>query len=95
VRQVETRSWGTPLPLETINASKGGISMSDELAILEETGLSTQPDIVVLAFYLNDLRESYGFQVGRLPGWLDRSYLAWLLSKSFNIFSVEMDIRRF
>jgi len=95
VRQVETRSWGTPLPLETINASKGGISMSDELAILEETGISTQPDIVVLAFYLNDLRESYGFQVGRLPGWLDRSYLAWLLSKSFNIFSVEMDIRRF
>ena len=27
--------------------------MSDELAILGETGLQTQPDIVVLGFYLN------------------------------------------
>jgi hypothetical protein len=26
VRQVETRSWGTPLPLETINASKGALA---------------------------------------------------------------------
>ena len=52
--------------MEAINASKGGIQTSDQLAILEETGLSTRPDIVVLGFYLNDLVESYGFTVGRL-----------------------------
>ena len=41
VRQIEARSWQTAWPLETINAAKGGISTSDELAILEETGLQT------------------------------------------------------
>ena len=95
VRQIEVRSWKTAYPLETINAAKGGLSMSDELAILEETGISTQPDVVVLGFYLNDLRESYGFHVGQLPGLLDRSYLAWFLSKSINLFHVHMEIRRF
>ena len=66
VRRLEARSWETELPVEAINASKGGIQTSDQLAILEETGLSTRPDIVVLGFYLNDLVESYGFTVGRL-----------------------------
>ncbi len=93
VRQVERLSWSTEFPLETINAGVGGISLMNELAILEETGLSIEPDAVVLGFYLNDFNESYGFSVGRLPGWLDRSYLVWLLVRGLKILEVEFESR--
>jgi hypothetical protein len=93
VRQVEAASWRTETPIETINAGMGAISLMNELAILEETGLSTEPDAVVLGFYLNDFNESYGFQVGRLPRWLNGSYLAWLVVRSFQILSVEFERR--
>jgi hypothetical protein len=89
VRQVERLSWSTEFPLETINAGVGAISLMNELAILEETGISTEPDAVVLGFYLNDFNESYGFSVGRLPGWLNRSTLVWLVARGLKILEVE------
>ena len=93
VRQVEARSRQTGFPLETINAAVGAISLANELAILEETGLSTEPDAVVLGFYLNDFNESYGFRVGRLPGWLNESYVVWLLVRGLHIFDIEFEAR--
>ena len=90
VKRVEALSWQTPYPAETVNAGIGGISLINELTILEETGIAADPDIVVLAFYLNDLQESFGFKVGRLPSWLNESHFAWLLVRSFNILKAEM-----
>ncbi|MCH7868518.1 MAG: SGNH/GDSL hydrolase family protein [Myxococcales bacterium] len=51
----------------TINAGVGTISLGNELAILKETGISVEPDVVVLAFYLNDFHESPGIFVARIP----------------------------
>jgi len=93
VRQVERLSWASDRPLETINAGVGAIGMMTELAILEETGLSTDPDAVVLGFYLNDFNESYGFSLGRLPGWLNESHLAWLVVRAWHVLDVEIQVR--
>jgi lysophospholipase L1-like esterase len=58
VRLVETISAHRGQNWETINASVKSISLANELAILRETGVSTDPDIVVINFYLNDFAES-------------------------------------
>ena len=68
---------------ETINSAVGGSGMNAELAILTETGLSLQPDLVVLNFYLNDFQESPGIYLTTLPGILNRSRLAHKLVKVY------------
>ena len=68
---------------ETINSAVGGSSLNAELAILTETGLSLQPDLVVLDFYLNDFQESPGIYLTTLPGILNRSRLAHRLVKVY------------
>ncbi|MEZ4753898.1 MAG: hypothetical protein R3A13_06250 [Bdellovibrionota bacterium] len=47
------------------------LGLEEELALLAEKGLSTQPDVVVLNFYLNDSRPPWGFagETGN-RGWL-------------------------
>jgi len=40
--------------IEVVNAGMGDIGLKEELDILEEKGLDIKPDIVLLAFYLND-----------------------------------------
>jgi hypothetical protein len=92
-RQVEHKSWQTDRPVETINSAVGAINMANELAILEETGLSPDPDVVVLCFYLNDFQASFGFKVGRLPSWLNGSSLAWLVLRSLDVAHVELETR--
>jgi hypothetical protein len=49
--------------------------------VLNESGLSVSPDVVVLGFYLNDFLESPGIYLTRLPGLLDRSVLAHQLAR--------------
>jgi lysophospholipase L1-like esterase len=68
---------------ETINAGVNGLGTNGELAVLNETGLSVAPDVVVLCFYLNDFLESPGIYLTRLPGILDRSWLAHQLVNLF------------
>lgn len=60
-------------PVEVINAGVGDIGIREEVDILEETGLGTSPDVVVVGFYLNDSRPPQGFpdELGA-PGWLRR-----------------------
>ena len=72
VRLVQDRSAQSGAPLQTINAGVGGIGLGAELALLQETGLRTDPDVVVLDFYLNDVQESPGVQILHVP-----RYLAW------------------
>jgi len=47
--------------IEVVNAGVGDIGMKEELDILEERGLSVDPDVVMVAFYLNDSRPPWGF----------------------------------
>jgi lysophospholipase L1-like esterase len=53
--------------IEVINAGVEDIGLKEEIDILEEKGLSIDPDIVVVAFYLNDSRPPWGFlgELGR------------------------------
>ncbi len=60
----------------TINSGVGTISLDNELAILKETGLSLAPNVVVLAFYLNDFQESLGVFVREPPGVIASSRVA-------------------
>jgi hypothetical protein len=75
VRLVEKLSRPTYRPLETINAGVWAIGLANELAILLETGLQTDPDAVVLAWYLNDVQPSPGIQMIHPPPFLGWSQL--------------------
>lgn len=75
--------------VELINAGVGDIGIREEMDILEESGLASQPDLVVVGFYLNDSRPPWGFagELGR-PGWLRRHsalaaeiFRAWRLQR--------------
>ncbi len=62
--------------IEVINAGVGGVDLQNEFAILMESGLSVEPDIVLVGLYLNDAHESPFLKISRLPSWLDWSHLA-------------------
>ncbi len=68
---------------ETVNGSVEGLGTNGELAVLNETGLGLNPEVVVLDFYLNDFLESPGIFITRMPGLLDRSRLAHKLERFF------------
>jgi len=59
--------------IAVINAGIGDSGLREEVDILEDHGLATRPDVVVIGFYLNDSRPPWGFP-GELgtPGWLRR-----------------------
>jgi len=62
-------------PVEVINAGVYDVGLEEELWILKESGLKLNPDLVLLAFYLNDSRPPWGFEdeYYRLPAWLINS----------------------
>lgn len=81
LKRAERRLRDRPLgggvaSVRVINAGAGDIGLREELDILEEGGLATQPDTVVVAFYLNDTRPPWGFsaETGSY-GWLRRNSL--------------------
>ncbi|HJQ85803.1 MAG TPA: hypothetical protein VKA21_17070 [Candidatus Binatia bacterium] len=74
VRLVERRAAEEGAPLETINAGVNLIGLEEELAILLETGLRTEPDVVVVDLYLNDAFPSPGVRIVPLPPLLDASW---------------------
>src|SRR5262249_11426859 len=76
VARVESLSATTGAPLQTINAGIAAAGLQGELAILPETGLQTERDVVVVDFYLNDVQGSPGVHVHRLPGAIAWSRLA-------------------
>lgn len=75
VRRVEALAREGGPPLETINAGVGGVGLEDELAILVETGLGVDPDVVVLCFYLNDAIPSPAVWLTPPPTFLQKSRL--------------------
>jgi lysophospholipase L1-like esterase len=80
VRLVENKAKQDNRHWETINSGVGAISLKTELAILQESGLSLQPDVVVLDFYLNDFQESKGVNIIKLPPLLARSWFLYHLA---------------
>ncbi len=76
VRLTETIARQTGASLETVNAGVGAASLVNELGILEEVGLRTSPDVVVVDFFLNDALPSRGVRVETLPWPLSASRLA-------------------
>lgn len=61
--------------IEVINAGVGAIDLQNEFAILMETGLSVDPDIVLVGLYLNDAYQSPTLKVSRLPTLFRKSRL--------------------
>lgn len=73
--------------VKVINAGVGDIGLKEELDILKERGLAARPDLVILAFYLNDSRPPWGFsgELGK-RGWLRRhSLLAETIYKNIKL----------
>lgn len=56
--------------IRIINAGVGDVGIREEMNILETQGLSIQPDIVLIEYYLNDSRPPWGFaqEIGK-KGW--------------------------
>lgn len=61
-RKLEERLKGTP-PVEVLNLSVSGLSLAQEMLLLEARGFSFQPDLIVFAYCENDPVET---DVGRL-----------------------------
>lgn len=58
------------IPVEVINAGVGGTGTAEELILWERFGRTLKPDVVVLGFYANDVRNNvdhglYGLRDGR------------------------------
>jgi lysophospholipase L1-like esterase len=70
-----------------INAGVENIGIEDEISILQEKGLAIQPDVVVLAFYLNDSLHPWDFTRETAgQGWLRRnSVLAETLYRNIKL----------
>jgi hypothetical protein len=70
------------LQLEVVNAAIGGIDLQNELAILMETGLAIEPDVVLVGLYLNDANVSTYLRVTQLSEPYRRSrFLAFTLDR--------------
>lgn len=85
VRLVQELSEADGRPLEAINSGVWAIGLANEVAILLETGLQTDPDAVVLAWYLNDAEPSPGIRMLRAPDFLEWSWLAQYVYQSFSV----------
>lgn len=73
--------------IQVINAGVGDVGLKEEINILLEKGLLLNPDVVIVAFYLNDSRPSWGFprEIGH-RGWLRRhSVLVETLYRQFRL----------
>lgn len=84
---VEARRRLPGVRVTMINGGVEDVGIREEVDILEESGLAAKPDVVLLAFYLNDSRPPWGF-AGELGsrGWLRRhSVLAETVAMSLHV----------
>ena len=92
VRRVEALSEATPRPLETVNAGVWAIGLADEVGILLETGLRTEPDAVLLGWYLNDVQPSPGLRMLRVPPALEWSWLARYVFRGVSVLRTRFSV---
>lgn len=71
-------AWPT---IRVINAGMGSADIRNEVAVLKESGLHTQPDVILVGVYLNDGELSANFILTPLPGVLRHSFFAGFLNR--------------
>ena len=91
VRRIEHLASQQGREWETVNAGVAGTSLKNALSILVETGLSTEPDVVVVGFYLNDFLDSYGVYANEPPLILSGSWLLRYIHRALSNFSAESE----
>jgi len=84
VRRVEALAGESDLPIETVNAGVGAIGLETYWHILQETGLKTDPDLVVVGLYLNDFQSSRMLPLFQPPEMLQWSWAANYLFHTFS-----------
>ena len=76
-----------------INAGVGDVGLNEEIAILKDQGLKVKPDIVVVAFYLNDSRPPWGFSDEKGgSSWIRTHSL--LINKIYSAFKLKQWIQK-
>lgn len=82
------------MTVQVINAGVGGIDLETEWHILQETGLSTRPDLVVVALYLNDAQVSPYIRPFRVPTVVSWSVFARLITERLDKFQKQLAYQR-
>jgi hypothetical protein len=72
--------------VRVINAGVGAIDLQNEFAILMETGLSVEPDVVLVGLYLNDAYHSSVLKIRRLSPALSWSHFLKVASMWLDVF---------
>jgi len=72
--------------VKVINAGVGAIDLQNEFAILMETGLSVQPDVVLVGLFLNDAFHSPVLKIRRLSPALSWSHFLRVASMWLDVF---------
>ncbi len=72
--------------VRVINAGVGAIDLQSEFAILMETGLSVEPDVVLVGLYLNDAYHSQVLKITRLSPTLSWSHFLRVSSMWLDVF---------
>jgi hypothetical protein len=82
-RRMEALAWGRKRRIRFINAGMPGAATVHELALYMEIHELVEPDLVLLAMYLNDAQGAPAFAIRRLPPGLGRSrFLTWVVSNT-------------
>ncbi|MDP6700610.1 MAG: hypothetical protein QGH25_13245, partial [Candidatus Latescibacteria bacterium] len=94
VRLIEKQARQQGRNWETINAGVFGHSLAVELYLLKETGLSLEPDVVVLGFYLKDDQTSPGIFIPYVTSSLDKSWLLYHIRRAIALYRVSSTTER-
>lgn len=93
VRITQELSEDRSNPLETVNAGVGGTGLVDYLHMLTETGLSIDPDVVIVGLYLNDFQRSRSIMLINPPSRLRKSWFVHYLFHSLSAVKTSFDRR--
>ncbi len=79
--------------IQVINAGGNGGELEGEFAVLVETGLAVEPDVVLIGLYLNDANSSYFVKAAQYPTWIRWSQLLTHVLNRFQYLAVIMENR--
>lgn len=79
--------------IQVINAGGNGGELEGELAVLVETGLAVEPDVVLIGLYLNDANSSYFVKAAQYSKWIRWSYFLTHVLNRFQYLTVIMENR--
>ncbi len=79
--------------IQVINAGGNGSELEGEFAVLIETGLAVEPDVVLIGLYLNDANSSYFVKAAQYSKWIRWSYFLTHVLNRFQYLTVIMENR--